>query len=73
MADSIVGIVSKFKETCDINEIYDDYDDCSYGECSTIGGEVEGYHRDAVVEREASQGQKSGGIVRSLVWHKSML
>ena len=52
-----------------VNEIYDD-DDCSYDECSTIGGEVEGYLVDAVVEREASQEHKSGRIVRPSVWHK---
>ena len=52
-----------------VNEIYDD-DDCSNDECSAIGGEVEGYHGDAVVEREASQGQTSGRIVRPPVWHK---
>ena len=52
-----------------VNEINDN-DDCCYHECSTIGGEVEGYHGDAVVEREASQGQKSGRIVRLPFWHK---
>ena len=39
------------KSSAGVNEIYNDDDDCSYDEGPTIGGEVEGYHRDAVVKR----------------------